>query len=213
MNFRIKSLRPILLFGHYVFRKAIAISHGARSTPTTPCGKSRIAFARRITTGGGNRVAEAALDDVFIDDITFPAADGFSLGGHPVSAARGEAPCRPDQFGHRDPAQDLQGFAGYLARRGCAVLTYDYRGTGDTRQKAMVGYNQPNRWPASTPRCRTGPALDAAGRGGLDARALQDPAAELYRPFLRRPGAGPASQQHRGVPARSSSRRRPATGN
>jgi predicted alpha/beta hydrolase len=35
-----------------------------------------------------------------------------------------------------------RGFAGYLARRGCAVLTYDYRGTGDSRQKAMTGYNQ-----------------------------------------------------------------------
>ena len=36
-----------------------------------------------------------------------------------------------------------RGFAGYLAKRGCAVLTYDYRGTGDSRQKSMTGYNQP----------------------------------------------------------------------
>jgi pimeloyl-ACP methyl ester carboxylesterase len=50
---------------------------------------------------------------------------------------------RPDQFGDRRAAQDLPGFAGYLARRGCAVLTYDYRGTGDSRQKALTGYNQP----------------------------------------------------------------------
>ena len=28
-------------------------------------------------------------------------------------------------------------------RRGCAVLTYDYRGTGDSRQKSLTGYNQP----------------------------------------------------------------------
>ncbi|MFX7816485.1 alpha/beta fold hydrolase, partial [Acinetobacter baumannii] len=34
-------------------------------------------------------------------------------------------------------------FASYLAHRGCAVLTYDYRGIGDSRQPAMVGYNQP----------------------------------------------------------------------
>jgi predicted alpha/beta hydrolase len=40
------------------------------------------------------------------------------------------------------PRRIYKGFAGYLARRGCAVLTYDYRGTGDSRQKAMVGYNQ-----------------------------------------------------------------------
>lgn len=36
-----------------------------------------------------------------------------------------------------------RGFAGYLAHRGCAVLTYDYRGIGDSRQKSMEGYNQP----------------------------------------------------------------------
>jgi predicted alpha/beta hydrolase len=30
-----------------------------------------------------------------------------------------------------------------LANRGCAVLTYDYRGIGDSRQKAVEGYNQP----------------------------------------------------------------------
>ena len=41
------------------------------------------------------------------------------------------------------PRKIYRGFAGYLARRGCAVLTYDYRGTGDSRQKALTGYNQP----------------------------------------------------------------------
>ena len=41
------------------------------------------------------------------------------------------------------PRKIYRGFAGYLARRGCAVLTYDYRGIGDFRQKSLVGYNQP----------------------------------------------------------------------
>ena len=41
------------------------------------------------------------------------------------------------------PRKIYRGFAGYLARRGCAVLTYDYRGTGDSRQKSLVGFNQP----------------------------------------------------------------------
>jgi len=31
------------------------------------------------------------------------------------------------------PRKVYRGFAGYLAGRGCAVLTYDYRGTGDSR--------------------------------------------------------------------------------
>jgi predicted alpha/beta hydrolase len=40
------------------------------------------------------------------------------------------------------PRKVYRGFAGYLAGRGCAVLTYDYRGTGDSRQKSLVGYNK-----------------------------------------------------------------------
>jgi len=41
------------------------------------------------------------------------------------------------------PRKTYRGLAGYLAGRGCAVLTYDYRGIGDSRQKSPVGYNQP----------------------------------------------------------------------
>jgi predicted alpha/beta hydrolase len=41
------------------------------------------------------------------------------------------------------PRKIYKGFAGYLARRGCAVLTYDYRGIGDSRLRALIGYNQP----------------------------------------------------------------------
>jgi predicted alpha/beta hydrolase len=40
------------------------------------------------------------------------------------------------------PRKLYKGFACYLARRGCAVLTYDYRGTGDSRLKSLSGYNQ-----------------------------------------------------------------------
>jgi predicted alpha/beta hydrolase len=92
---------------------------------------------------GGIAVAEAALDDVFIDDITFPAADGYLLGATlflPRGAKRNavlinSATAVPRKF--------YKGFASYLARRGCAVLTYDYRGIGDSRQKSLTGYNQP----------------------------------------------------------------------
>jgi predicted alpha/beta hydrolase len=88
-------------------------------------------------------VAQAALDDVFIDDITFPATDGYLLGAtlflprgvrrHAVLVNSATAV----------PRKIYRGFAGYLAQRGCAVLTYDYRGTGDSRQKDLVGYNRP----------------------------------------------------------------------
>jgi predicted alpha/beta hydrolase len=88
-------------------------------------------------------VAEAALDDVFIDDISFPATDGYLLGATlflPRGAKRNAVLINSATA---VPRKVYRGFAGYLARRGCAVLTYDYRGTGDSRQKALVGYNQP----------------------------------------------------------------------
>jgi predicted alpha/beta hydrolase len=88
-------------------------------------------------------VAEAGLDDVFIDDITFPAADGYLLGASlflPRGARRHAVLINSATAVSR---QIYRGFAGYLARRGDAVLTYDYRGTGDSRQKSLVGYNQP----------------------------------------------------------------------
>jgi predicted alpha/beta hydrolase len=88
-------------------------------------------------------VAEPALDDVFIDDINFPAADGYLLGASlflPRSAKRHAVLINSATA---VPRKVYRGFAGYLARRGCAVLTYDYRGTGDSRQKSLVGYNQP----------------------------------------------------------------------
>jgi predicted alpha/beta hydrolase len=88
-------------------------------------------------------VAEAALDDFFIDDISFPASDGYSLGATlflPLGAKRHAVLINSATS---VPRKVYRGFAGYLARRGCAVLTYDYRGTGDSRQMSLVGYNQP----------------------------------------------------------------------
>jgi predicted alpha/beta hydrolase len=83
------------------------------------------------------------LDDVFIDHITFPAVDGYLLGATlylPRGAKRhavliNSAAAVPRKF--------YRGFASYLARRGCAVLSYDYRGTGDSRLKSLTAYDQP----------------------------------------------------------------------
>ena len=87
-------------------------------------------------------MAEAALDDVFIDDITLPAADGYPLGATLFLPRGTKRHAVLINSATATPRRIYKGFAGYLARRGCAVLTYDYRGTGDSRQKAMVGYNQ-----------------------------------------------------------------------
>jgi predicted alpha/beta hydrolase len=88
-------------------------------------------------------VAEAALDDVFIDDITFPAADGYSLGATLFLPRGAKRHAVLINSATAVPRKIYRGFAGYLAQRGCAVLTYDYRGIGDSRQKSMVGFNQP----------------------------------------------------------------------
>jgi predicted alpha/beta hydrolase len=94
-------------------------------------------------TKGADAVAEPGLDDVFTDDITVPAADGYPLGATlflPRGAKRHAVLINSATAVQR---KIYRGFAGYLAKRGCAVLTYDYRGTGDSRQKSLTGYNQP----------------------------------------------------------------------
>jgi predicted alpha/beta hydrolase len=105
--------------------------------------KAEFAFAATLRESTGEiAVAETALDDVFIDDITFPAADGYLLGATlflPRGAKRNAVLI---SSATAVPRKIYRGFAGYLARRGCAVLTFDYRGTGGSRQKSPVGYNQ-----------------------------------------------------------------------
>jgi predicted alpha/beta hydrolase len=87
-------------------------------------------------------VVEAALDDVFIDDITFPAVDRYLLGATLFLPRGAKRHAVLINSATAVPRKVYRGFAGYLAGRGCAVLTYDYRGTGDSRQKSLVGYNQ-----------------------------------------------------------------------
>jgi len=87
-------------------------------------------------------VTEAAQDDVFIDDIALPAADGYLLGASLFLPRGAKRHAVLINSATAVPRKVYRGFAGYLARRGCAVLTYDYRGIGDSRQKSLVGYNQ-----------------------------------------------------------------------
>lgn len=87
-------------------------------------------------------MAEAALDDVFIDDILFPAADGYLLAASLFLPRGAKRHAVLINSATAVPRRIYRGFAGYLARRGCAVLTYDYRGIGDSRQKAVAGHNQ-----------------------------------------------------------------------
>jgi predicted alpha/beta hydrolase len=86
---------------------------------------------------------DAPLDDVFVDEISFPATDGYALTGTLFLPRGAKRHAVLINSATAVPRKIYRGFASYLAHRGCAVLTYDYRGIGDSRQPAMVGYNQP----------------------------------------------------------------------
>ena len=88
-------------------------------------------------------MAEAALDDVFADDISFPATDGFPLGATLYLPRGARTHAVLINSATAVPRKIYKGFASYLASRGCAVLTYDYRGTGDSRPKPSLGDDRP----------------------------------------------------------------------
>lgn len=88
-------------------------------------------------------MTEAAPDDVFIDDISLPATDGFLLGASLFLPRGAKRRAVLINSATAVPRKVYKGFAGYLARRGCAVLTYDYRGIGDSRQRPPAGQKQP----------------------------------------------------------------------
>ena len=88
-------------------------------------------------------MTDAVLDDVFADDIMIPAADGYPIAATlflPRSAKRHAVLINSATA---VPRKIYRGFAGYLAQRGCAVLTYDYRGIGGSRGMAVEGYIRP----------------------------------------------------------------------
>jgi len=98
--------------------------------------RANLAFA---VTGEilGSAVASDVTDDVFSDDITIPATDGFALGATlylPRDAKKRHAILINSATAI--PRSFYRGFASYLARQGCAVLTYDYRGIGSSRLKS-----------------------------------------------------------------------------
>lgn len=81
-----------------------------------------------------------ATDDVFADDIRLPAADGFLLGATLYLPRGARSHAVLINSATAVPRRIYRGFASYLAGRGCAVLTYDYRGTGDSRPKSLAGF-------------------------------------------------------------------------
>jgi predicted alpha/beta hydrolase len=93
-------------------------------------------------------------EPILIQDTTIAARDGFALAATvftPESAPRAVVLINSATA---VPRRLYRGFAACLAERGCAVLTYDYRGTGGSRPRSL------RRFPA---RMRDWAALDAAG--------------------------------------------------
>jgi predicted alpha/beta hydrolase len=90
-----------------------------------------------------NAVSEAALDDVFVDDIRLPATDGYLLGATLYLPRGARRQAILINSATAVPRKLYRGFASYLARRGSAVLCYDYRGIGDSRQKSSTDPNKP----------------------------------------------------------------------
>jgi predicted alpha/beta hydrolase len=81
--------------------------------------------------------------DVISDDITIPATDGYTLAATlflPPGPKRNAAII---SSATATPRRIYRGFASYLAHRGFAVLTYDYRGIGGSRRLAVEGLNRP----------------------------------------------------------------------
>jgi hypothetical protein len=143
---------------------------------------------------------DAALDDVFVDEISFPATDGYALSGTLFLPRGTKRHAVLINSATAVPRKIYRGFASYLAHRGCAVLTYDYRGIGDSRLPAMVGYNQPKSLVGFKASMSDWAALDVTAAVHW-MRALPHPSPGLCRPLLRRPGAR-ADREQRGHLAR-----------
>ncbi len=83
---------------------------------------------------------DAVTDEVFVDDITLPATDGYKLAATlfmPHRARRGTVLINSATA---TPRKIYREFATYLASRGFIALTYDYRGVGGSRPADLMGF-------------------------------------------------------------------------
>jgi predicted alpha/beta hydrolase len=86
------------------------------------------------------RVADASVDDVFIDDIMLPASDGYMLAATLFLPRGAKQEAVLINSATAVPRKIYRHFATYLAGRGCVVLTFDYRGIGGSRPEKLVGF-------------------------------------------------------------------------
>lgn len=86
-------------------------------------------------------MAEAIIEDVFVDDIMVPANDGYMLGAT-LFLPRGGAKHTAVLINSATavPRKIYRTFATYLSSLGSVVLTYDYRGVGGSRPASLSGF-------------------------------------------------------------------------
>lgn len=101
-----------------------------------------LTLALKTREQGSANVSPAPLDDVFSDDITILATDRYRLGATLFLPRGPKRHAVLINSATAVPRIYYRGFASYLARQGCAVLTYDYRGIGGSRP---VSKTDPNR--------------------------------------------------------------------
>jgi predicted alpha/beta hydrolase len=94
------------------------------------------------------------MTQVLAQDTTIAARDGYQLAATVFAPAA--APSRAVLINSATavPRKIYRGFASYLAEQGCAVVSYDYRGTGGSRPASLRGFKV---------RMRDWAALDVAG--------------------------------------------------
>jgi predicted alpha/beta hydrolase len=83
---------------------------------------------------------DAVTDDVFIDDITFQAVDGYSLAATLFMPRGPRHQAILISSATAVPRKIYAGFATYLAGRGNVVITYDYRGIGGSKPATLKGF-------------------------------------------------------------------------
>src|SRR3984893_12023426 len=93
-------------------------------------------------------------DAIHIDDLSIAARDGYPLAATVFIPAGEPRGCVLINSATAVPRKIYRGFAAYLAERGLAGLTFDYRGVGGSRPASLQGF------PA---RMRDWAALDVAG--------------------------------------------------
>ncbi|ETR74770.1 alpha/beta hydrolase [Afipia sp. P52-10] len=86
-------------------------------------------------------VAEAIIEDVFIDDILLPANDGYMLGATLFLPRNGTKQTAVlINSATAVPRKIYRPFATYLSGLGSVVLTFDYRGIGGSRPASLSGF-------------------------------------------------------------------------